>query len=357
MVTPRSMKNPWILVTGASGFIGGALVRRLVERGAYVRAFVRAGANLTGLGGLPTDRFEIAVGDVTVEHTVYRALVGCDQLFHVAGAFEYGPKHAKAMVKDAGVAVRAVLGAARRRGIQNIVVTSSTATLGSTEAAEPMDESHAFNLVDPEPYVAAKVEAARVVDELVDGGMPIVSVLPSAVFGPGDVKPTPNGASLVRYLSMSPSFSVPTTEGGISVVDVDDVVSGHIRAMEVGEVGTKYVLGGENVTYTQFFEMLADITGLAEPSNPWGRGATSLLATAIELGAKWSGRQPILTRRLVRDYAHRYVWVTSERAKQELDYEHRPARETLARSVRWLLENGRVPNVAAERVRLELRPV
>jgi dihydroflavonol-4-reductase len=351
------MKNPWILVTGASGFIGGALVKRLVERGERVRAFVRAGANLKGLEGLPADRFELAVGDVTVEHTVFRALVGCNQLFHVAGAFEYGPKHGAHMVRDAGIAVRAVLGAARRRGVENIVVTSSAATLGSTEAAEPMDESHAFNLRDVEPYVAAKVEAARVVDELVADGMPIVSVLPSAVFGPGDVKPTPNGASLVRYLSMSPSLPVPTTQGGISVVDVDDVVMGHIRAMEVGEVGSKYILGGDNVSYTQFFELLADITGLAEPSNPWGPGATWFLAAAVELGAKWSGKQPILTRKLVRDYAHRYVWVSSERAEQQLDYEHRPARETLARSVRWLLENGYVPDAAADRVRLELRPV
>jgi dihydroflavonol-4-reductase len=351
------MKNPWILVTGASGFIGGALVRRLLERGERVKGFVRAGANLRGLEGLPSDRFELAVGDVTVEHTVYRALVGCGQLFHVAGAFEYGPKQGKRMIADAGLAVRAVLGAAKRRGVQNIVVTSSAATLGSTERPEPMDESHAFNLTGPEPYVAAKVEAARVVDELVDQGMPIVSVLPSAVFGPGDVKPTPNGASLVRYLSMSPSLHVPVTEGGISVVDVDDVVNGHIRAMEVGEVGAKYILGGENVTYSQFFEMLADITGLAEPSNPWGPTPTYLLAAAIELGARWSGRQPILTRKLVRDYAHRYVWVTNERAESELDYRHRPARETLARSVRWLLENAYVPQTAAERVRLELRPV
>jgi dihydroflavonol-4-reductase len=351
------MKKPWILVTGASGFIGGALVRRLVERGDRVRAFVRAGANLKGLMGLPTDRFELAVGDVTVEHTVYRAMVGCDQLFHVAGAFEYAPKHAKSLVNDAGLGVRAVMGAAKRRGITNIVVTSSAGVLGSTEKPEPMDESHAFNLTDPEPYVAAKVEAARVVDELVAEGMPIVSVLPSAVFGPGDVKPTPNGLSLMNYLSMSPTLSVPVSEGGISVVDVEDVVSGHIRAMEVGEVGGKYILGGENVTFTQFFEMLADITGLAEPSEPKGPTTIWLLAAAFELGAKYSGKPPILTRRLARDFAHRYVWVTSEHASQALEYEHRPARETLARSVRWLLENGYVPESAAERVRLELRPV
>jgi dihydroflavonol-4-reductase len=322
-----------------------------------VKAFVRAGANLKGLDGLPSDRFQLAVGDVTVEHTVYRALASCNQLFHVAGAFEYGGRHAKAMIHDAGLAARAVLGAARRRGIENIVVTSSAATLGTTSVPEPMDESHEFNLEKPEPYVAAKVEAARVVQELVDEGMPVVSVLPTAVFGPGDIKPTPNGASLVNYLTMSPSISVPVSEGGISVVDVDDVVNGHIRAMEVGEVGARYVLGGENVTFSQFFETLADITGLAEPGEPKGPTSIWLLALLFELGAKNSGKAPILTRRLARDYAHSYVWANSERAERELDYQHRPARETLGRAVRWLLDSGYVPESAAERVRLELRPV
>ena len=351
------MKNPWILVTGASGFIGGRLVRRLVERGEHVKAFVRAGANLRGLEGLPTDRFQLAVGDVTVEHTVFRALASCNQLFHVAGAFEYGPKHAKKMIDDAALGARAVLGAARRRGIENIVVTSSCATLGATKNPEPMDESHEFNLPGAEAYVLAKVEAARVVDELVGEGMPIVSVLPSAVFGPGDVKPTPNGASLLFYLSMRPSFSVPVSEGGISVVDVDDVVNGHIRAMEVGEVGVRYILGGENITYSKFFETLADLTGLAEPSEPKSSFGIWWRALGLELLAKNSGKAPILTQKLARDFAHSYVWVTSRRAEAELDYQHRPARETLLRAVRWLLENGYVPESAAERVRLELRPV
>ena len=261
------------------------------------------------------------------------------------------------MVHEAELGARAVLGAARRRGIENIVVTSSASVLGTNSVPEAMDESHKYNLANPEPYVRAKFRAAEVVDELVESGMPIVSVLPSAVFGPGDVKPTPNGASLVNYLTLSPSLPVWVSEGGISVVDVDDVVNGHIRAMEVGEVGAHYILGGENLTYAQFFETLADITGLAEPSEPKGPLAIWLVAALVELGARASGKAPILTRKLVRDYAHSYVWVSSKKAEGEMDYKHRPARETLGRAVSWLLESGLVPAAAAERVRLELRPV
>jgi dihydroflavonol-4-reductase len=351
------MKNPWILVTGATGLIGGTLVRTLVERGEKVKAFVRAGSDLRGLEGLPNEQCQLAFGDATVEHTVYRALASCSQLYHVAGPFQYMPAHPQQLIDSARDATRGVLGAARRRGIENIVVTSSAAVLGTSSVAEPMDETHGYNLVDAEPYVEAKVAADQIVEELVADGMPIVSVMPAGVFGPRDYKPTPNGRSLIEYMKLPPSFSVPVSEGGISVVDVEDVVQGHIRAMEVGDVGERYILGGENVTYTQFFQMLADITGLAEPSEPKGPLTISLVAWFAELRARLTGTPPVLTNRLARDYAHAYVWVTSEKAEQALDYRHRPARETLARAARWLLEQSYVPSKVAERVRLELRPV
>jgi dihydroflavonol-4-reductase len=351
------MKNPWILVTGATGFIGSALVRRLVARGEHVKAFVRAGSDLRPLAGLPEDRFQLAYGDVTVEHTVYRALASCSQIFHVASSFQYWSPRPQQVLDAAKLGTQSVLGAVKRRGIENIVVTSSAAVLGTSSTPEPMDETHPYNLKDPEPYVQAKVEADQIDSQFVADGLPIVSVLPTAVFGPGDWKPTPNGKSLIEYLKLPPSFVMPVSDGGISVVDVDDVVDGHIRAMEVGDVGERYLLGGENVTFTEFFQILADITGLAEPSDPKSPGMIGLIAFFLELSARFTGKSPVLTRRLARDYSHAYVWVTSEKAERDLGYQHRPARESLARSVRWLLENGYVPGPAAERVRLELRPV
>src|SRR5262245_14188544 len=125
------MKNPWILVTGATGLIGGALVRKLVERGEKVKAFVRAGSDLRGLEGLDPEHCQLAFGDVTVEHTVYRAMASCSQLYHVAGTFQYLPRHPQQVIDSAVVGTRAVLGAAKLRGIENIVVTSSAAVLGT----------------------------------------------------------------------------------------------------------------------------------------------------------------------------------------------------------------------------------
>jgi dihydroflavonol-4-reductase len=261
-------------------------------------------------------------------------------------------------VLDSGaLGTRETLGAARRRGLENIVVTSSCAVLGTTSTPEPMDETHPFNLKDPEPYIQAKVDADAAVEEMLAAGMPIVRVMPSGVFGPGDWKPTPNGQGIIEYMKLSPGLSVPVSEGGISVVDVDDVVEGHIRAMEVGEIGERYILGGDNLTYSDFFRILADLTGLAEPSDPKGPLMIGLIAKLMELRSALTGKPPALTSRLARDYAHSYVWVTSEKAERALGYQHRPARETLARAVRFFIEKGYLPGAVADQVRLELRPV
>lgn len=349
------MSESWTLVTGASGFVGSRLVRALVERGEHVKAFVRAGSSLRQLADLPPDRCRLAFGDITVEHTVYRALASCDRMYHVAANFKMWDPDPSTIIGPAVEGTAATLEAARRRGIDKIVVTSSVAALGATPGQEEMDESHAFNLTDPEAYIEAKQKADQLALEAAADGMPLVVVRPSAIYGPGDWKPTPTGQSIVTYLKTPPSLSIPVTAGGISVVDVDDVVEGHIAAMEKGEIGEAYILGGENVTFQQLIEMLSDITGLALPGSTLSPGMIGLVGSLMEMKALWFGGEPQLTRRLARDYASAYAWVTSEKAEKELGYQHRPARQTLARAVRWYLEHGYIPEHAARRVRLEFR--
>lgn len=350
------MKQPYVLVTGANGFLGATLVRKLLERGERVKAFVRPETNLTALQGLPQERMLLAVGDVMAESSVYRALSGCDRVYHVAANFKLWDKNPQSIIDPAVVGTRNMLQAARARGIQKLVMTSSCAVLGTTQD-EPMDESHELNLNDPEAYIRAKVEAAGVVSEAVESGQPIVSVLPATLAGPGDRKPTPNGQMLLRYLKHSPSLRFPVVSGGLNIVDVEDVALGHILAMEKGAIGERYILGGDNLTYTQIFETLADITGLSEPSKPHSPGMARLVGALWELSGRLRGGQPIVTRRIARDYVGSNVWVSSAKAESKLGYTHRSAREALARSVRWFLDNAYVSEQAASRVRLELRPV
>jgi dihydroflavonol-4-reductase len=340
-------QQPYSLVTGANGFLGATLVRKLIERGERVKAFVRPETDLTSLKGLPEDRLLLSVGNILNAGAVYRSMVNVNRVYHTAANFKLSDKNPKTIVEPSVIGTQNVLTAAKARGIEKLVMTSSVGVLGTT-GDEPMDESHELNLSDPEAYVDAKLKAAEVVAEAVSDGMPIVSVLPATMAGPGDRKPTPNGQLLLRYLRHSPSLPFPVVPGGLNIVDVEDVALGHILAMEEGKLGESYILGGDNLTYQQIFETLADITGLAEPTTP-----STLWAHVIRFV---TGDQ-FLTPRIIRDYVGRNVWVTSDKAESELGYTHRSAREALARSVRWFLDNGYVSAQAASRVRLELRPV
>jgi dihydroflavonol-4-reductase len=350
------MQKKWTLVTGASGFVGGHLVRMLVERGEHVKAFVRPGANLKYLADLPEDRCHLAFGDIRVEHTVYRALASCDRMYHVASNFKMWDRDPEQILQPAVEGTRATLSAAKKRNLEKIVVTSSVAALGVSLEPQPMDEEHEFNLAEPETYILSKYEAERVALEFADEGLPVVVVNPSGIMGPGDWKPTPSGEGIVRYLKTSPALKIPVTDGGINVVDVEDVAAGHVLAMDKGRVGERYILGGDDLTFTQFFETLSDLTGLAPPGRTISPGMLELVGRLAELKSRLFGGDPMITYRLARDYGSAYAWVSSEKAETELGYQHRPARETLARAVRWYLEHGYVPDRAARRVRLELRP-
>jgi len=345
------------LVTGATGFLGSQLVRTLIERGESVKAFVRPGSNLGALHGYPRDRFKIAVGDIRIEQSVFAALANCTRMYHVAANFKMWDPEPSRIILPAVEGMRATLRAARARKLEKIVVTSSAGVLGTTLSEELMDETHQFNLANPEAYFAAKVAADQVAAEFIAQGLPIVMALPATIAGPGDWKPTPNGQLLLEYLKTPSTSHFPVSAGGINVVDVEDVAAGHALAMDRGEVGERYLLGGDNLTFSQLFETLCDLTGLAEPSTPKSKGLMKFAGTLFELKARLRGGAPRITSRMANDYADSFSFISSKKAETALGYRHRPAREALSRSVRWFLANGYVPQKAASRVRLELRPV
>lgn len=350
------MSQKWTLVTGANGFIGAHLVRELVARGERVKALVRPDANLKQLEGLPRDRVRIAEGDVRFEHRVFAAMNACDRVYHVAAQVSVDERDAQSIRENSVDATVATLEAARRAGIERVVVTSSFFTLGATSAPTPLDEGHAFDVVDPNVYTAGKRAAEERALALSSDKLDVVVVNPGMVVGPGDWRPTATGALLLRYLKTSPTINVPTIPGGLNFVDVKDVVSGHIAAMEKGRGGERYVLGGENLTHKELLTLLFDLTGLAEPGKEWSVGRARFLGLLAELGAKFNGGSPLLTRKLVDNYYGQYVFTLSEKAKQELGYEPSPVRDALARGLRWYIDNGYVSPQEARRVRLELRP-
>jgi len=342
------------LVTGGTGFIGSRIVRQLVARGRAVRVLARPGNDRSALAGLDV---EIATGDILLGDSVFRALRGCDRLFHVAAVYTVWAADAADILRPAIEGTRAVLEAAiRHGGIERIVVTSSAApSVGISDSPDELrDETSRFNLSGSEAYIVGKHEAEQVALDLARReGLPLSVACPAGVFGPGDHKPTPSGENVLRFLVGLPLVGFPVyPAGGVSVVDVDDVAAGHLAIEERGRIGEKYVLAGENVTYRRMFEILSDVTGLPAPRREVGRGASMVGGLFGELGARLFGIPPLATYRFARDLVGRYMYYSSAKAETELGWRHRPARETLARAVAWYVAAGRVPPARRRRLRL-----
>ena len=336
-----------VLVTGASGFIGARIVRALAERGEHLKVLLRPSSSRAHLRKLPV---EVAEGDITIEHTVFRALAGCDRLLHVAANYKMWDPDPARVLGPSVEGTRAVLEAVRRRGgqIKKVVVTSSAAAIGCTRDQEGVDETHEWGLDHSEQYVVAKRRAEELALSMA-GELPIVVVNPTGVFGPGDSKPTPSGHMIVRYLNWNLPFAFPGAPGGISIVDVDDVARGHLLALDKGRIGERYILGGDNVTITEAVQLMSSITGLPGPGGEPPKGLVELTGRAYELLGRLTGVEPEVTYKMARDFFDTGFWVKSTKAETELGYEHRPARKTLARAIRWYLDHGYVkPSVAAE---------
>jgi dihydroflavonol-4-reductase len=346
-----------VLVTGASGFLGARVVRKLLDAGEHVKALVRSTSSLRALAGLAGDRLEIVEGDVMIAHTVYRSLAGCDRMFHVAAVNQLWDPHPKKILDAAIVGTEQTLEAAAKRGLRKVVYTSSVAVLGLS-GNEPMDETHGMNLSDPETYIEAKTRAEEMALSFVnDRGLPVTIVNPAVIVGPGDYRPTPAGAGILRYLEWNLPFGFPTVGGGLNLVDVDDVAEGHVLAMEKGKIGERYILGGDNLDYEQMFTILSELTGLEPPGKPVSQGLIELAGRLSELHARFTGKEPLIGYRSARDFGNGNSWVTSEKAEEELGYTHRSARKALLRHVQFFLEHGLVSNELRRRVRVDLRAV
>lgn len=343
------MMVPRALVTAANGFLGSRLIRLLVRRGEHVKAFVRASSDLSSLRGLPERQVELCVGDMRSEHTVYRALAGCNRLYHLAAAYAPWHKDPSRMLEPALLGTRVVLDAARRRNIKRIVVTSSATTLGSTAHAETMDEQHGFNLSHAEGLLLARYRVECAVLEQARLGLPVVVVNPTVMAGPGDWRPTASGSILLRYLNWPASRRLPLpSTGGLNIVDVDDVAAGHHLAMSRGRVGERYILGGENLDLRDLVQgVLPEATGLSPILSTASPSALMWVSRFSEAKARLRGRAPVTTSSFVRDQLCRYVWVSSAKAERELGYTHRTALETLSRGVRWYAERGYVAAAAS----------
>ncbi len=249
-----------ILVTGSTGFIGSRLCHSLVEAGHTVRAFHRPTSTLRLLEGLDVEH---VLGDLTQPETLQSAMQDVEVVFHAAawmGDNEPGRLYAVTVE-----GTREVLAAVRKSEVRRVVHTSSVAALGVPESRTPalLNENHTWNLrPDYYPYGYAKYLAELEVQKAVAQGLDVVIVNPSVVFGAGDIH-RQSGSIISQVASRKLGVAV---EGGINVVHIDDVVAGHLAALQLGKTGQRYILGGENLTFLELLEKIAGVVGVPAPN-------------------------------------------------------------------------------------------
>ncbi len=248
-------------VTGGTGFVGANLVRLLLEQGYRVRALVRPNSRLDNLSGLEV---EIVQGNLTDPH-LNQWMVGCDCLFHVAAHYSLWQRDRDLLYQSNVLGTRNVLAAAKVAGITRSVYTSSVAAIGVDPSGDPATElyqSPVEKLIGH--YKQSKYWAEREAIAAAEAGQDVVIVNPSTPIGAWDIKPTPTGDIILRFLRRQMPVYVET---GLNLIHVRDVAWGHLLALQKGKTGERYILSNQNLSLKQLLEDLSQLTQLPAPQN------------------------------------------------------------------------------------------
>ena len=324
-----------ILVTGATGFVGAAIVRALLAQGHAVRTLVRSGSDSRNLDGLDVERVQ---GDLTDGASLKQAVAGCGVLFHAAADYRLFVPDPAAMYAANVAGTRSLLCAAGDAGVERMVYTSSVATLGLDPSGAPADEATPVSLADMiGHYKRSKFLAEQAVNDLVaTRGLPVVIVNPSTPIGPRDIKPTPTGQIILDAArGRIPAF----VDTGLNVVHVDDVAAGHVLAWQRGAVGERYILGGADMTLQAILAEVAASVGRKPPRVRLPHWGVLPVAYLVEGLCRLAGAHPPVTVDGVR-MSKKHMYFTSAKAARELGYQWRAPGEAIRDALAWFKEQG-----------------
>lgn len=324
-----------ILVTGATGLVGVNLVRRLCKDGYEVRVLIRKNSNRKGFAGI---RVEEAIGDVTDYESVKRAMKGVKQVYHVAGVVDMSHFFIKEMEAVNIGGTENVCRAALESGVDRLVHTSTISAVGTGPSKDrPWDETCEWNFAHlNNPYCTTKYKGEKVVQKYIQKGLDAVIVNPAYMFGPWDIKPT-SGRMIVTIAK----YGIPGYPGGgNNFVDVEDVVDGHIRAMEMGKTGERYILANENMTYREIFTLIAEVVGRKPPKIYIPKSIIlplSFIGNVLGTFAPYTFKD-FNTSTVGFGYTTQYV--TAKKAIKELGFKQTPVRVAIEKAYKWFKDNG-----------------
>src|SRR6516165_4321353 len=324
-----------VLVTGGTGFVGSAVARVLKNAGFAVRVLARPSSPRHQLAGSDV---EFCEGDLREPDSVAEAMADIRYLFHVAADYRLWARDPREIMETNVSGTRIVMEQALRAGIERIVHTSSVATISphpqglAADETMPLAEAQGIGA-----YKRSKIAAERLVERLVaERGLPAVIVNPSTPVGPRDVRPTPTGRIIIESAcGRIPGF----VDTGLNLVHVDDVAAGHLAALLRGKIGERYILGGQNVFFSEILANIARIVGRRLPRLRIPHAMVVPVAYAAEALARLTGKEPFATLDGVRMAKHR-MFFTARKAERELGFYARPYIEGLEQAVQWFRENG-----------------
>jgi len=326
-----------VVVTGATGFIGSAVVRQLVDSKRRVIAVVEPGADPKNLEGVDVER---VTADVLDRRAMEKVCSGAEALYHLAAIYKLWLPDPEIIYRVNVEGTVTTLLAAQKAKVPRIVYTASIAAVGLRDDG-PSDESVRFNLYDvANEYILTKHISERIAVRFAESGLPLVVVCPSFPFGERDRGPTPTGQILIDVARGKVPGYPP---GGINAVDVEVVALGHLLAEEKGKIGERYILGDHNLSFRELNAIVAEVAGITIPDRPIPAGLALAMAWTYEKVADYvTHRAPQTTYKAMR-YAQRTAFFDVSKARSELGLPSRPVRDTIERAIRWFRQNGYLP--------------
>ena len=320
-----------ILVTGATGFLGHHLVKRLVTEGYDVRVMKEKDASMELLKGLKIEVFE---GDIRDFEAVKKAVSGCEVVFHLAGLISYWGRQDTLQFEINVKGTENIVKACLEEKVQRLIYTSSTAAIGF-EAGKLANEETKFNLGTLGiAYCDTKYLTEKEVQKAVKEGLDAVIVCPGSMYGPGDIRRIKEDPVFPKGI-----FSLFYVDGGLGVVDVEDVVEGEVLAWKKGRKGERYILVGENLSFFEIRKTVAEILGKNPPKIKMPALLFSVLSHILNWISYLTEKRPKFTPENAR-LNKIFLYYSNEKAKKELGMKFRPFKESAERMIKWYKENN-----------------
>ena len=333
------------LVTGAAGFLGSHVARQLVARGDDVRVLLRVSSSNRAISDLS---LEYVTGDLRDASSLERAMAGAQRVFHVAADYRLWAKRSRDIYDSNVGGTRNLLRAAKKAGVEQLIYTSTVATLAVDRPESPNEFTDAKLEEMVGHYKRSKWMAEQEVLKAAKDGLPVIVAMPTTPVGPWDWKPTPTGKIILDFLNgKMPGY----VETGLNFVGVEECAAGHLLVAEKGKIGERYLLGAENLTLKQLLDALARITGLAAPTMKIPHGVALGLAYVESAFSRLIGKEPQIPVEGVKIAQH-MMFVDCSRAKKELGFAPSPVAGALERAVKWYRENGYVKAGRMKKMRM-----